>query len=114
MITKSGVLEFHAPNTIACGSINSGRRMLAPDVQERSCSHRLRVTLHVENKCMIDSLCDLHRERNGLAAILNLNNFSSKYELLFSIFSFFSFLSFKLLQLCDKNQALGIMNTSFS
>ena len=75
MITKSGVFAFHAPNIIVCGSMDSGRRMPVPEIQELSCSHKVRVTLHVENKCMIVSLCNLHREHNGLAIILNLNNF---------------------------------------
>ena len=85
MITTSGVFAFHAPNMIVCGSMDSGRRMPAPEIQERSFPLKVRVTLHVENKCMIDSLCNLHREHNGLATILNLNNFSFKYKILFSI-----------------------------
>ena len=59
--------------------------MPVSEIQERSCSHKVRVTLHVENKCMIVSLCNLHREHNGLSTILNLNNFSFKYKILFSI-----------------------------
>ena len=34
---------------------------------------------------MIDSLFDLHREHNGLAGTLNLNNFSFKNKVLFSV-----------------------------
>ena len=85
MITKSGVFAFHAPNIIVCGSMDSDKRIPFPEIQERSCSHRVRVTLHEVNKCMIVSLCNLHREHNGLAAILNLNNFSFRYKILFSI-----------------------------
>ena len=39
--------------------MDSGRRMLVPEIQEWSCSHKVRVALHVENKCMIVSLCNL-------------------------------------------------------
>ena len=49
MITKSGVFAFHAPNMIVCGSMDFGRRMPVPEIQERSCSHKVRITLHVEN-----------------------------------------------------------------
>ena len=85
MITKSGVFAFHAPNIIVCGSMDSGKQIPAPEIQERSCSHRVRVTLHEVNKCIIVSLCNLHREHNGIAAIFNLNNFSFRYKILFSI-----------------------------
>ena len=85
MITKSGVFAFHAPNMIVSGSMDSGRRMPAPEIQERSCSYKVRVTLHVENKCTIDSLCNLHREHYRIATILNLNNFSFKCKILFNI-----------------------------
>ena len=44
MITKSGVFKFHAPNIIVCGSMDSGKRIPVPEIQERSCSHRVRVT----------------------------------------------------------------------
>ena len=70
---------------IVCGSMDSGRRMPVLKIQERNCSHKVRVTLHVESKCMIASLCNLHKEQNGLATILNLNHFSFKYKLLFRI-----------------------------
>ena len=46
MITKSGVFVFHAPNIIVCGSMDSGRRMPVPEIQELSCSHKVRVILH--------------------------------------------------------------------
>ena len=85
MITKSGVFAFRAPNIIVCGPMDSGKRIPVPEIQERSCSHRVRVTLHEVNKSMIVSLCNLHRKHNGLAAILNLNNFSFRYRILFSI-----------------------------
>ena len=85
MITKSGVFTFHAPNMIVCGSMDSGRRMPVPGIQEQSCFYKVRVTPHVKNKCMTVSLCNLHREHNGLATILNLNNFLFKYKILFSI-----------------------------
>ena len=52
--------------------MDSGRRMPVPEIQERSCSHKMRV--------------GSHREHNGLATILNFNNFSFKYKILFSIF----------------------------
>ena len=86
MITKCGVFAFHAPNIIACGFMDSGEQIPVPEIQEQSCSHRvMRVTLHEVNKCMIAPLCKLHREHNGLAAILNLNNFPFRYKILFSI-----------------------------
>ena len=50
MITKSGVFAFYAPIIIVCESMDSGRTMPVPEIQERSCSHKVRVTLHVENK----------------------------------------------------------------
>ena len=65
--------------------MDSGKQIPVPEIQERSCSHRVRVTLHEVNKCMIVSLGNLHREHNGLVAILNLNNFSFRYKILFSI-----------------------------
>ena len=63
---KSGVFAFHAPKIIVCGSMDS---MPIPEIQGWSRSHKVRVTLYVENKCMIVSLCNLHREHNGLATI---------------------------------------------
>ena len=60
-------------------------RTPAPDIQEAICSHRVSFAPHGENKYTVDLLCELHREHNGPAAILNLNNFSFKYKILFSI-----------------------------
>ena len=77
MITKSGVFAFHALNMIIYGSMDSGRRMPVPEIQERSCSHKVRVTLHAENKRMIDSLCNLHREHNGLTTFHSSRRYCS-------------------------------------
>ena len=45
-----------------CGSKSEVSKMLAFDAHKQNCTHKLRVTEHVQNKCKTDSENFLHKE----------------------------------------------------
>ena len=54
---------------------------------KQKCTHKLRVTEHVQNKCKTDSGNCLHKEHRGLSTEINLNSLSFKYGVLFNIYT---------------------------
>ena len=73
------------PNIQYCGSKSEASIMLAFNVHKQNCTHKLRVTEHVQNKCETDSGNCLHKDHRGLSTAFNLNSLSFKYRVLFNV-----------------------------